>query len=110
MHFAEINPSTNEVLRIIVCDSREWCENNLGGKWARTYYSTPGKNYAGQGYIYHSNLENFSSPQPFPSWKLDNALVWQAPIERPTDGKKYIWNEDNQSWDTPKTDVSVTEM
>jgi hypothetical protein len=99
MHFAEINPSTNEVLRVIVCDSKAWCEQNLGGTWVRTYYSTPGKNYAGQGYIYYSEKENFSTPQPYPSWTLDDNLKWQAPVPYPTDtNEPHTWDEATQSW------------
>jgi len=108
MHYAEINPATNEVLRVIVCDSQTWCEQNLGGKWARTYYSTPGKNYAGQGYIYYPEKENFSAPQPYPSWTLDDSLHWQPPVPYPTDNPTadepgaaptpYTWDEATQSW------------
>ena len=104
MHYAEINPTTNEVLRVIVCDSQTWCEQNLGGKWARTYYSTPGKNYAGQGYIYYPEKENFSAPQPYPSWTLDDNLHWQPPVPYPTNNEAealsvpYTWDEATQSW------------
>jgi hypothetical protein len=98
MHFAEINPKTNEVLRVIVCDSKEWCEKNLGGTWARTYYSTTGKNYAGYGYTYHPDRENFSAPQPYASWTLDDSLAWQAPVGYPDDGKIYSWNETELAW------------
>ena len=48
-HFAEINPQTNEVLRVILAKSKLWCEYELGGTWFRTYYNTEGKNYAGIG-------------------------------------------------------------
>jgi len=61
MHFAEIN-SSNEVIRVIVCDSQEWCEKKLGGTWVRTFYSTFGKTYAGVGYFYDPELEDFIAP------------------------------------------------
>ena len=99
MHYAEIDPQTNTVLRVIVCDSKEWCEQNLGGTWVRTYYSTPGKNYAGTGYIYYPEHENFSPPQPYPSWTLDmTTFLWNPPTPFPTDGNNYIWDESTTSW------------
>lgn len=105
MHYAEINPQTNEVLRVIVCDSKEWCESNLGGTWVRTFYNTEGKNYAGQGYIYHEDKDNFSVPQPFPSWTLDESLRWVPPVPRPDDGQRYTWNEEEGQW----TEVLTTQ-
>ncbi len=36
--------------------------------------------------------------QPFTSWRwIDTA--WQPPIDYPTDGKFYVWNEKDQLWD-----------
>jgi hypothetical protein len=36
--------------------------------------------------------------QPYPSWELDSNYDWQAPTERPADGKDYEWDEDAQAW------------
>ena len=60
--FAEINTQTNEVLRVIGAKSKLWCEYELDGTWFRTYYDTEGKNYAGIGWVYHPEKENFSAP------------------------------------------------
>lgn len=98
-HFAEIDPDTNIVIRVIRAERKIWCEYNLGGEWVRTYYATPGKNYAGVGDIYHPDKENFSPPQPYHSWVLDNTCTWQPPTAYPDDGKTYRWNEETQSWD-----------
>ena len=100
-HYAELN-ETNTVLRVIVCDSKEWCETSLGGTWVRTYYSTPDKNYAGVGWTFHSEKENFSAPQPYPSWALDDTCIWQPPVPYPSDDKLHTWNEETQSWDETK--------
>jgi hypothetical protein len=97
-HFAEINTQTNEVLRVLIAENKLWCENHLGGTWARTYYSTEGKNYAGVGYVYHPEQENFSPPQPYPSWTLDETLTWQAPVVQPDDENGYTWNEEELNW------------
>jgi len=109
VHYAEIDPTTNEVLRVIVCDSKEWCENNLGGTWVRTYYATEGKNYAGIGYTYHPDKDNFSAPQPFPSWSLDDQCMWQPPTPYPENqldenGNQiiYIWDEASLKWIIPQ--------
>lgn len=98
VHYAEIDPSFNVVKRVIVCDTKEWCEQNLGGTWVRTYYNTLGKNYAGQGYIYHPDMDNFSPPQPFPSWTLNESCIWTPPIPYPQDGNMYQWDETLQQW------------
>lgn len=103
VHYAEIDDN-NIVLRVIVCDTREWCEQNLGGRWVRTYYNTPGHTFAGIGFIYYPDLDNFSPPKPYPSWILDtNTMQWNAPVPYPTDpidpNSYYVWNEELQQWD-----------
>jgi hypothetical protein len=97
--FAEINPQTNEVLRVIGAKSRLWCEYELDGTWVNAHHDTPGKNFAGIGFIYHPDKDNFSSPQPYPSWTLDDNCNWQPQVPQPGDGKSYTWNEETQSWD-----------
>jgi hypothetical protein len=100
VHFAEIDPTTNIVKRIIVCESKEWCEKTFGGTWIRTYYRTEGTNFAGIGWTYHPDRDNFSSPQPYPSWTLDDQCNWQPPVARPVGEGPYTWNEETQSWES----------
>ena len=106
-HFAEID-ADNTVIRVIVADNKEWCENNLGGTWVQTSYNTHAnqhpegrplhKNYAGIGYSWDGI--GFFAPQPFPSWtKNADTYIWEAPVPYPTDGKFYAWNEETQGWD-----------
>lgn len=106
-HFAEID-ADNKVLRVIVADTKEWCQANLGGTWVQTSYNTHGgqhpegrplhKNYAGIGY--HWDGVGFFAPQPFPSWtKNEDTYLWESPVPMPTDGKLYNWNEADQKWD-----------
>ena len=52
---------------------------------------------AGIGYIYDDVNDVFITPQPYPSWSLDDNYEWKAPITKPDDN--YIWNEDSQSWE-----------
>jgi hypothetical protein len=56
------------------------------------------KNFAGIGYTYDSERDAFYAPQPFASWILDeDTCVWQAPVERPTEGR-YAWDEETVAW------------
>lgn len=112
-HFAEIVDGI--VQRVIVADTKEWCETNLGGTWVQTSYNTLAgvhtlggtplhKNYAGIGYTFDG--VGFAAPQPFASWTLnEDTYVWEAPVAYPTDGKPYTWNEANQEW----VEVAVSE-
>lgn len=95
-YFAELQ--NNIVQRVVSSETKEWCETALGGEWVQTYYSTQGKNYAGIGFIYYPEKDNFSSPQPFPSWTLGDDCIWNPPLSYPLDGNMYIWNEDNLMW------------
>jgi hypothetical protein len=112
-HFAEIVDGI--VQRVIVADTKEWCETNLGGTWVQTSYNTYGgvhtlggtplhKNYAGIGHTFDG--VGFAAPQPFASWTLnEDTYVWEAPVAYPTDGKPYTWNEADQEW----VEVTVSE-
>jgi hypothetical protein len=105
-HFAEIVDGIVE--RVIVAETKEWCEKSLGGAWVQTSYNTYGgehklngiplnKNYAGVGYTWDGI--GFAAPQPFPSWTLNkDTYLWDAPVASPTDGKYYTWNENDQEW------------
>lgn len=78
----------------------------------RTSYNTRGgihinngtpfrKNYAGIGYTYDAQRDAFIPPKPFPSWILnEDTCEWNAPINHPDDGQLYLWNEENQNWET----------
>jgi hypothetical protein len=35
-YFAEIDPATQRVVRVVVADSAQWCVDNLGGTWVET--------------------------------------------------------------------------
>ena len=77
----------------------------------RTSYNTRGgvhvnggtpfrKNYAGIGYTYDEIRDAFIPPKPYNSWVLnEDTCLWDAPIEYPTDGNNYNWNEETQQWD-----------
>ena len=79
--------------------------------WKQTSYNTHGgvhdnggtplrKNHASVGYTYDEDRDAFIPPKPFPSWTLnETTCVWEAPVVKPNDGQRYIWNEENQTWD-----------
>ena len=106
-HYAKVESGV--VTQVIVADSKEWCEANLGGTWVQTSYNTHGgvnsrdggtalhKNYAGIGYTFDGT--GFAAPQPFPSWtKNSTTYLWEAPTPMPADGKRYTWDEATTSW------------
>lgn len=113
-HFAQLDDN-NIVTQVIVVNNNEllnengqeseakgiaFCQSLFGGNWKQTSYNANfRKNYAGIGSTYDSTRDAFIAPKPFPSWVLDEETCeWQPPVARPTDGKVYIWNEDNQQW------------
>lgn len=57
------------------------------------------KNYAGVGYKYDSDKDAFIPPQPYNSWTLNSSTcLWEPPVDYPTDGNDYDWDEDNNQW------------
>ena len=77
--------------------------NNLYGTrdiWKQTSYNgNMRKNFAAIGYTYDESRDAFISPQPYPSWILDeDTCIWKAPIEVPSDDKHYFWDESSKSW------------
>ena len=83
-HFAELN-SSNEVLRVIVVSNDDVAANG-GDLHAEEYTYDPSKN-------------KFIAPKPYASWSLDSSDDWQAPVNKPDDGKMYVWNETDRQWD-----------
>jgi hypothetical protein len=122
-NFAKLGED-NIVLEVIVIDNinnadpRTLIEDeNLGiaylqrltghATWKQCSYNNNfRKQFAGRGMTYNSSLNMFIHPKPFPSWILDSNGDWQPPVARPIDftpvnrGGNYIWNENNQRWDS----------
>jgi hypothetical protein len=79
--------------------------------WKQTSYNTHGgvhnnngiplrKNHAGVGYTYDEDRDAFIPKKPFNSWILNqDTCLWNAPVAYPQDDNRYIWNEQNLSWD-----------
>jgi len=113
-HFAELD-SNNVVKRVIVVDNKDCCDAYgnekesigiahcewlLGGRWVQTSYNHKfRKRYAGAGMVYNAELDAFITPQPYPSWVLNNDTAeWDAFVPMPTEGS-WAWNENTLSWD-----------
>lgn len=97
-YFAELDQN-NIVKRVIASETKEWCENTLGGTWVQTYYDTPGKNYAGVGHEYVSKDDNFKPNKPFNSWVFDDASYsWKSPKKPPVGVGLYEWDEASGDW------------
>jgi len=99
-HFAEID-SNGIVQRVIVAD-REFILSGIVGtpsNWVQTSYNHNfRKQFAGVGFTYDQAKDKFISPQPYPSWTLDDNDDWQPPVSMPDDEKVYFWDEDNTTW------------
>jgi hypothetical protein len=115
-HFAELDQN-NVVQRVIVVGNNDtkdgtgveneitgiaFCKGLLGPDtvWKQTSYNgNIRKNYAGIGFTYDEGRDAFISPQPYPSWTLNETTCrWEAPQARPTDGNFYAWDEITQQW------------
>ena len=120
-HFAKVEDSI--VTNVIVAE-QDYIDTQ-DGTWVQTSYNTKGGkhydpvtkeedsgtplryNYAGIGYTYDSTKDAFYTPQPYPSWILNETTYeWDAPTPMPSDvsaDKYYKWDEETTAW------VEVTE-
>jgi len=117
-HYAKIVDGI--VTKVIVAESEffDTFVDDSAGEWIQTSYNTRGgkhyepnsntesadqtkalrKNYAGIGH--HYDGVGFYEPQPFNSWtRNETTYIWEAPVDYPNDGEKYLWNEETTTWD-----------
>ena len=121
-HFAKLDE--NNIVTTVIVAEQDFIDTQEG-TWVQTSYNTRGgihyqpnsntpsedqskalrKNYAGIGWTYDSTRDAFIPPKPFESWSLnETTCLWDAPIPYPTDGNRYIWNENDLTWDlSPQT-------
>jgi hypothetical protein len=75
----------------------QFCQSLFGGTWIQTSYTNRiRKQYAGIGFTYDADADQFVAPQPFASWTLDSNNDWQAPTPKPEGS--FIWNEETLAW------------
>ena len=99
-HFAKLN---NNIVTEVIVAEQDFINSGAVGdsfQWIQTSYNGNfrGK-YAAIGDTWDKVNEVFISPQPHPSWILDDDFNWNAPTAYPDDGKMYTWNESTTSWD-----------
>jgi hypothetical protein len=109
LEFPESEVVGLEFLSSIGLDGR-WLQTSIntfaGVHWTDTTRVTPDnskpairKNYAAIGGTYDEDKDAFIYPKPYPSWELDDNLLWMPPVKYPEDGNLYSWNESTLSWD-----------
>lgn len=116
-HFAELDEN-NVVLRVVVACNQDIANNGgelseqaaehfknvvplsiNGIKWVQTSYNNNfRKKFAAINSTYDPIKDKFIDKQPYPSWYLNENDDWTAPVPRPEDNNKYLWDEQNQSW------------
>lgn len=79
----------------------EWYGQFRGQVCVRTSYNgNIRKNFAGIGFTYDEQRDAFIPAKVYQSWVLnEDTCRWEAPIERPSDGFSYAWNEETLTWD-----------
>jgi len=108
-HFAKV---VNGIVTQVIVAELEFFDtfvDSSPGEWVQTSYNTFAgqhpegrplrKNYAGIGYTYDRERDAFIPPKPFDSWVLnEETCQWDAPVEYPSDGKEYIWSDEQVNW------------
>lgn len=89
--FPETEPFGQEFIRDVLGLLGEYKQTSFNGNFRGRY--------AGIGYLYDSERDQFIAPQPYASWSLDEAGDWQPPTPRPTD-VPHFWDEAIQQWVT----------
>ena len=125
-HFAKLDNNNLVIFVTVGRQEDDGLEAELcartGDKYVQTSYNTSGgvhrlggtplrKNYAGIGYTYDEQRDAFIPPKPYASFILnEDTCLWEAPVPYPTDGKRYLWNEENLEWvlETPEPEEVTT--
>jgi hypothetical protein len=101
-YFAKVNRNGEVInIRAVESDFFDTFVDNSPGIWIETFKDRSSrKNFAGIGFTYDEDRDAFVPPKPFDSWVLDeDTCQWEAPLAEPTDGGRYEWNEETQTWD-----------
>ena len=120
---------TNNIVTEVIVGKNEGEENidwevhygNFRGQVCkRTSYNTSGgihssggipyrKNYAGIGYTYDEQRDAFIPQKPYASFILnEDTCLWEPPVPYPTDGERYLWNEEELEWVLQTLDDSLS--
>jgi len=98
----------NNVVTEVIPGKDQWSENTNWEQWYGEFrgqvckiFRENGfrKNYPNIGFKYDATRDAFIPPQPYPSWVInEGTCLWESPVPMPTDGQRYIWNEETLSW------------
>jgi hypothetical protein len=111
-HFAKVE---NGIVTQVIVAEQDFINSGAvvnPENWIQTSYNTYGgvhllggtplrKNFAGVGFTYNIEKDAFIPPKPlqYESWVLnEEKCIWEAPIEMPSDGKPYYWDEELLEW------------
>ena len=100
-HFAKLD--SNNIVENVIVAEQDFINSGVVGDsflWVQTSYNGNfrGK-YASMGDTWDKVNEVFISPQPYPSWVLnETSCIYEAPVPYPTDDLMYSWDEDTTSW------------
>jgi hypothetical protein len=94
-HFAKVVDGIVE--QIIVADTAQWCETNLGGTWIQTSYNTYGNKYTIEGVtetelIKNPNWVEERDSQSFDISKYIGVEVPKKPLHKNFAGIGYTWD------------------
>jgi hypothetical protein len=100
---------SNEILLVNGVESEQVGINFLTdlhnyNNWKQTSYNGSfRKNYAGINDIYDNVKDAFISPQPYPSWALNESTCrWEPPVSMPEFNEdspiSWVWDETSLSW------------
>jgi hypothetical protein len=99
-HYAKV---INGIVEQVIVAEQDVIDSGLFGDpsiWVQTSYNgNIRKNFASVGGRYDKLRDAFIPIKPFSSWILDNeTCLWKAPVDYPTDGKIYLWDDINNGW------------
>ena len=112
-HFARLN-ADDIVEEVIVVNNNElldengieqeqngimFCQELFGGRWIQTSYNGSIRgNFATIGSRYWHVEDVFIPPKRYESFVLNKDFKWVPPVDYPTDGKVYYWDESIINW------------
>ncbi len=96
----EVIVGIDETETIEGLDTETWYGNFRGQVCKRTSYNhNIRKQYAGIGFTYDEVNNVFITPQPYPSWSLDQNFDWQPPTPMPNSQPgQWRWDENSLNW------------
>ena len=126
-HYAKVLDGIVTTVIVAEADFFDTFIDDSPGKWIQTSYNTrQGKHYAPNsrtedggtplrknfawiGGTYDATRDAFLPPHTYASWTLnEETCIYDPPIEYPSDGKVYDWDESAYQADNTKGWVEVT--